>query len=74
MKNTKVTVTVSYEIEDERINNWKSGGKVIKGNIDNNDIIKFTPSQLFSIRGQMVRLDADEIVNLNIKTKSVKVG
>jgi len=56
----KVTAIVSFEIEYD--------GKVSEEDIDTNDIIRFSRSQLFSIRGQ------DDIVNLNITTKSVKVG
>ena len=50
MKNTRVTVTVSFEVEYD--------GKVAEDDIDINDIIR----------------DEDAIKDINIKTKSVKVG
>jgi len=50
LKNTRVTVTVSFEVEYD--------GKVTEDDIDINDIIR----------------DEDAIKDINIKTKSVKVG
>jgi hypothetical protein len=56
-KNTKVTVTVSYEVEYD--------GKVSEDDIDINDII------ILAVRRLILR-DEDAIKDIKIKTKSVR--